>query len=54
MIEFQICPRQSGKTALMKAIKHPYRTYEEQKRLREKYLKGKGIDYDIPGSERHE
>lgn len=51
MSEFQIWPRQSGKTDLMKVVN---RTHEEQKRLREKYLKGKGIDYDIPGSERHE
>lgn len=30
------------------------RSYEEQKALRERYLAGKNINYDMPGSERHD
>ena len=50
MSEFQICPRQSGKTTTMKIVK---RSYEEQRRLREHYLREKGINYDTPGSRNH-
>ena len=43
-------PRRSGKITLQTRM----RTLEEQQRLHDRYLEEKGINYDLPGTERHD